>query len=70
METVEVTSSTIREVKYDLAKEELIITFKNNAQYLYEGVPPEVFKGLISADSVGKYFDKEIKGKYNFKRLG
>ncbi len=70
METVEVTSSTIREVKYDLTKEELIITFKNNVQYLYEGVSPEVFKELISADSVGKYFDKEIKGKYNFKRLG
>jgi hypothetical protein len=70
METVEVTSSTIREVKYDLTKEELIITFKNNAQYLYEGVSPETFKELISADSVGKYFDKEIKGKYNFKRLG
>ncbi|MBQ9459389.1 MAG: KTSC domain-containing protein [Oscillospiraceae bacterium] len=37
--------------------------------YVYYGVPYSVYDELIHADSVGRYFNAEIKGKYDFEKF-
>lgn len=68
-ETVE--SSQIAEVGYDRASSTLEVMFKrSNAVYQYSNVPPEVYFDLVHADSIGKFFNAQVKGKFEFKKLG
>jgi len=48
----------------------LNITFRSNgAKYIYKKVPLKILIGLLSADSIGKYFIKNIKTTYEFKQI-
>ena len=62
-------SSRILKMSYIKSKKLLTITFNSGAIYEYYDVPMEVTDGIIQADSLGKYFDKNIKGIYNYRRL-
>jgi len=45
----------------------LSIIFKTNgSHYNYKNVPKKVAEELVTAESVGKYFNKNIKNKYEF----
>jgi len=59
-----VESSNLNAVKYDKEKEELTVEFKGGSQYLYLKVPVHTFDSFIVAESKGKFFHKEIKGKF------
>lgn len=60
-------SSRILKMSYIKSKKLLTITFNSGAIYEYYDVPMEVTDGIIQADSLGKYFDKNIKGIYNYR---
>lgn len=62
-------SSRILIISYKLANKSLKITFKSGATYEYYDVPEEVVDGFSKADSLGKYFDNNIKGVYNYRRV-
>lgn len=62
-------SSRILKMIYIKSKKLLTITFNSGAIYEYYDVPMEVTDGIIQADSLGKYFDKNIKGIYNYRRV-
>lgn len=62
-------SSRILKMSYIKSKRLLTITFNSGATYEYYDVPTEVIDGITHADSLGKYFDKNIKGIYNYRRL-
>lgn len=62
-------SSRILKMNYIKSKKLLTITFNSGAIYEYYDVPMEVTDGIIQADSLGKYFDKNIKGIYNYRRV-
>lgn len=62
-------SSRILKMSYIKSKKLLTITFNSGAIYEYYDVPMEVTDGIIQADSLGKYFDKNIKGIYNYRRV-
>lgn len=62
-------SSRILKMSYIKSKKLLNITFNSGAIYEYYDVPMEVTDGIIQADSLGKYFDKNIKGIYNYRRV-
>lgn len=47
----------------------LTVTFANGGQYEYADVPQEQAEAFANAESPGKYFAKEIKGKYEFKKV-
>lgn len=66
--TAELESSHLLEAKYDVGEQELFITFKGNATYCYFDVPAEIFCRLVVAESVGKYFNSNVK-KFKFKKL-
>jgi|GEM_PF-698480 len=65
-----VTSSAIRSVGYDSARRILEIEFTGGSVYRYYEVPSDVYRGLMSAESHGKYFNRYIKnGGYRYTRL-
>lgn len=64
-------SNTIRKVTEDKLREALIVEFRSNgAKYEFYAVPENVVKELLSAESVGSYFQKNIRnGGYEFTKL-
>jgi hypothetical protein len=42
----------------------------NDAMYRYKDVPISIMLEMIQAESKGKYFTQNIKGKYEYEKLG
>jgi len=64
------TSSLISDIKWG-ENGDLFITFRtNDKKYLYMDVPKAEIIKLISAESIGKYFNSNIKNKYEFVQQG
>ena len=61
-------SSVINEASYDGASRVLTIRFNSGATYAYEGVDESVHNGLVNALSVGQFFAKNIRGRFNATR--
>jgi len=59
-------SSMIKYSEYNSENQILMIEFNNDAEYLYYNVPLEIYEGLISASSAGKFFNNVIKDNYEF----
>ena len=59
-------SSTIQKAEYDNLLDTLDIHFRSGGVYQYVGVPRSVFTELTQAESAGKYFHANVKGKYEF----
>jgi hypothetical protein len=65
IEMKEVESSQIAKIGYDAESEELHIEFKKGGHYFYKSVPAEVYEEFSNAESIGSYFYRNIKGKYD-----
>lgn len=72
MTAVAVTSSMIRRLAHDPARQVLYVEFsaKSGApsHYLYNGVTSEEVRALAAADSVGKHFIANIRDEHAFQR--
>ena len=55
-----VESSMIQAVGYDAKTRTLEVIFNSGQTYCYEDVPPKIYKGLMAADSKGRYMRAEI----------
>lgn len=64
MERIPVHSSNVKTVGYDPVTFTLVIEFTNGRAYEYGGVHETTYHALMSAESVGKYFMREIRGNY------
>lgn len=62
-------SNVIESCAYDEEAKELTLDFKSGGSHKYSDVPKEVFEGICSADSAGKYFHSQIRGKYPSERV-
>lgn len=62
-------SSLLRSVEYDSLNKVLEIELHHGEIYQYVGVPAAVYKGLMNAESHGKYFNAQIKGTYPYRQL-
>ncbi|RIJ66352.1 KTSC domain-containing protein [Rummeliibacillus sp. POC4] len=69
MEMKAVTSSKLASVGYNSSAMILRIEFIKDGVFEYYGVPELYYKGLMEADSPGRYFKQFIKDKYRFVRL-
>jgi KTSC domain len=69
MDRVPVESSVIGEVGYSVSSQTLEVLFRSGAIYLYYFVPQGVYDALLTADSKGTYFNKQIKGVYEHHRI-
>jgi len=64
-----VESSAIASVGYDPALNVLELEFVEGDVYRYFAVPRSVHRGLLAADSLGRYFLSEIRDRYQHERL-
>ncbi|MFJ5457601.1 KTSC domain-containing protein [Pectobacterium sp. CHL-2024] len=69
MDRTYVDSTNIESAGYDPNTSILEIEFKNGSLYQYSGVPEYIFQELISASSVGVYFNQNIKNNYEFQKI-
>lgn len=69
MEMKPVTSSQIKEVGYDPQTLTLGIRFNSGGLHHYAGVTPEKHAEFIGAESIGKHFGAQIRGKYEHTRI-
>jgi hypothetical protein len=66
----EVESSVIKSVGYDRKTNVLEVEFRTGRIYQYLLVPQSVYRELMRSDSIGKYFNAEIRGSYNEVPIG
>ena len=67
---VPVVSSDIVSVGHDPKSKKLYVEFKSGRVYQYANVPKEIYKGLMEAESHGKFFDQKIKNAgYDYQKL-
>ncbi|MBD2494135.1 KTSC domain-containing protein [Nostoc sp. FACHB-280] len=64
-----VSSSMAIAVGYSEGDRILQVEFHNGAVYQYAEVEPETWEDLHDADSVGEFFNQEIKGRYLSERV-
>ena len=69
MNRTPVTSSTVAAVGYDANTVTLEVEFQNGSVYQYFSVPEVEYQGLITADSVGKYLNQNIKNNYQYTKI-
>lgn len=70
MDRIPVVSSDLASVGYIASAQLLEIEFQSGALYEYRGVPAHIYAGLMSAPSLGKFFNQYIKkGGFPFVRI-
>lgn len=71
MDREPVNSSNLASVGYDSEDNILEVEFHHGGVYQYSNVPSEVYEGLMSAESHGKYFDVKVKkAGYPYRKIG
>jgi hypothetical protein len=68
MEREPVTSSLLRSVGHDPDQQLLEIELQDGKIYQYTDVPEQAYRGLMDADSHGRYFNHHIRG-LNYHRI-
>jgi hypothetical protein len=63
------TSTAIRAIRYDEDRRRLVVRFIDGDEYAYVGVPGEVHRSFAEAESKGRFFCEEIRGKYPYNKL-
>jgi hypothetical protein len=68
---IPVASSHIAALGYDALASELYVAFSSPrpTTYVYEGVAKQVFDRLIQSESIGRFFNEEIKGRYPYRTV-
>jgi hypothetical protein len=69
MRRVPVESRAIASVGYDAATNVLEIEFVDGDVYRYYAVPQRVHRELLAADSMGRYFQSQIRDQYGYERI-
>lgn len=62
-------SSAIKAAQHDPQTSTLTIDFPNGSQYSYADVPQQVYIDFMNAESKGKFFNQNIKGKYKAEKV-
>ena len=62
-------SSAVREIAYNAPRQELYVSFTEGREYVYYGVPSEVYERFRNAESWGQFVNKEIKRHYFYRRV-
>ena len=70
MDRKSVESSNISSIGYDTNNNILEVEFKNGDVYQYFNVPESEYKGIMEADSHGKYLNSNIKkNNYSYQKI-
>ncbi len=64
-----VDSTAISQIDYDTQRAKLLVRFASGERYVYVGVPGEVCRSFLEAESKGRFFQLQIRDRYPFNRL-
>jgi hypothetical protein len=62
-------STLIGAYGYDSRESTLVIEFKKGETWAYYDVPFAIFENMGSAESIGSYYSRQVKGKYTSSKL-
>ena len=63
-DAVQLRSAWMSTAEYDPDSKELEIVLDDGKSYTYSNVPAQIYQGLISAYSAGKYFRANIRDRF------
>ncbi|MFZ3005315.1 MAG: KTSC domain-containing protein [Phenylobacterium sp.] len=66
---MQIESAAISDIRYDEDRAKLFVRFLDGDEYVYVGVPGEVHRSFIDADSKGRFFAYEIRDQYPYNKL-
>ena len=66
---MQVESAAISDIRYDEGRSKLFVTFLDGDEYVYVGVPGEVHRSFVDADSKGQFFAFEIRDQYPYNKI-
>lgn len=69
MERMPVESTTLRSVGYDAETRVLEVEFTSGKVYQYADVPESVYRELLGAESLGRYFSASVRNVYASTRM-
>jgi hypothetical protein len=62
-------SSTVYSTEYNADNKTLIVVFKNGTTYEYYNFQMDAWEELLKAESIGKYLNANVKGKYDYEKI-
>ena len=65
-----IVSTALKSIGYDAVARVLEVELQSGPIYRYFDVPLSVYDALMSAPSKGRYFDDNVQGKYEYRRIG
>ena len=69
MEHTKLKSSNVASAGYDPATKRLEVIFTSGGHYQFSDVPQDVYDSFLKAESFGRFFQANVRGKYPHKRL-
>jgi hypothetical protein len=74
MERTPVKSSNVASIGYHEPTKKMEVEFhgksgKPNMIYVHYGIEPQMHADFMAADSIGSFYNQNIRGKFNYKRL-
>ncbi len=69
VETRNVKSSNIAKASFDGNTRTMQIEFTTGGVYAYDDVPHEVYNEMCEAESVGRYFQANVRGRFKYRKL-
>ena len=64
-----VVSTAITDIEYDDDHGKLYVRFADGDRYVYVGVPGDLHRGFLDAESKGGFFAEEIRDRFPYNRL-
>lgn len=69
MQWIQVSSTAIDALFYELKKENLFVRFTTGKIYEYVDVSQKIYHDFLNAESKGKFFNFYIKNHYEYRRI-
>lgn len=64
--TTTLNSSLVRGFSYNASTQNLTVNLTSNRSYIYHNVPASVVEEFAKAESAGKFFNQNIRNKYDW----
>ncbi len=65
----EVDSSALNAIDYRPRERQLVLRFASGERYAYDQASEELYRRFLAAESKGRFFQAEIRGRLPFRKL-
>lgn len=62
-------SSQVSAIEYFPTDKRLEVLYVQGKRYTYAEVPQEVWEAALKAESIGKFLNSEVKGKFQYRQI-